>query len=133
MLTLREAMDRLFDESIIRPMSGFSALGLPVDIEARKDEYVVRVSVPGLQAEDMRIEVVDNTVTISGEFKAESQDEQENYLLRERRYGQFNRSFTLPTPLNPAKAEAEVENGVLTLRLPKAEEAKPKSITIRAK
>jgi HSP20 family protein len=77
--------------------------------------------------------VVDNTITLRGEIKEESKVEQENFLLQERRYGQFSRSVTLPTPVDHGKAEATVENGVLTLRIPKAEEARPKMITVKAK
>lgn len=136
MLSLREAMDRLYDESFVRPFGSPWAdggYGLTVDVQAKDDEYILRANVPGLKPEDLRLEVVNNTVTFRGEIKEEHKTEQENYLLQERRYGQFSRSVTLPTPLDPAKAEATVENGVLTLRLPKAEEAKPKAITIRTK
>jgi HSP20 family protein len=127
-------MDQLFDESIIRPTTFFGThYALPVDVQAEKDDFIVRANVPGLKPEDLRVEVVDNTVTISGEISSEQKTEQENYLLQERRYGQFSRSFTLPTSLNSAKAEATIENGVLVLRLPKAEEARPKAITVKAK
>lgn len=98
-----------------------------------KDDYVLRANVPGLKPEDLRIEVVDNTVTVRGEIKSEREEKQENYLLQERRYGQFSRSISLPTAVNAAKAEATVDQGMLTLRLPKAEEVKPKAITIKAK
>jgi HSP20 family protein len=137
MLSLREAMDRLFDESFVRPFAGSLAvnggLSLPVDIQATNDEYILTANVPGLKPEDLRLEVVDNTVTLRGEIKHEQKVEQEDYVLQERRYGQFGRTITLPTALNPAKAEAVVENGVLTVRLPKAEEARPKAITVKAK
>jgi HSP20 family protein len=136
MLSLREAMDRLFDESFVRPF-GSSTLaagyGVALDVQTEKEDYVLRANVPGLKPEDLHVEVVDNTVTIRGEIKEESKTEQENYLLQERRYGQFSRSITLPTPLDPGKAEATIENGVLVLRLPKAEEARPKMITIKAR
>ena len=74
-----------------------------------------------------------DTVTIGGEIRQEEKTEKENFLLHERRYGQFSRSVTLPTPLNSAKAEAVIEDGVLTLHLPKAEEARPKAITVKAR
>lgn len=133
MLTLREAMDRLFDESFVRGSTSANGYGLALDVQIDKDDYVVRANVPGLKPEDLHIEVVDNTVTVRGEIKSERQEKQENYLLQERRYGQFSRSISLPTAVNPAKAEATIEQGVLTLRVPKAEEAKPKAITIKAK
>jgi HSP20 family protein len=135
-LTLREAMDRLFDESFIRPGGSLMAEGfgnLALDVQTKDDEYIVYANVPGLKPEDLRLEIVNNTVTIRGEVKEEQKTERENYLLQERRYGQFSRSFSVPTPLDAAKAEAEIENGVLTLRLPKAEEARPKAITVKVK
>jgi len=137
MLSLREAMDRLFDESVVRPLGshwmGDGGYGLAVDVQVEKDDYVIRASVPGLKPEDLQVEVIDNTVTLRGEIKAERKVEEENYLLQERRYGQFSRSVTLPTAVNSAKAEAVIENGVLTLRVPKAEEAKPKAISVKVK
>jgi HSP20 family protein len=133
MLTLREAMDRLFDESFVRGPASANGYGLALDVQMDKDDYIVRANVPGLKPEDLHIEVVDNTITVSGEIKSERQEKQDNYLLQERRYGQFSRSVSLPTAVNSAKAEATIEHGVLTLRVPKAEEAKPKAITIKAK
>jgi HSP20 family protein len=129
-------MDRLFDESFVRPLGSpmlTAGCGVALDVQTEKDEYVLRANVPGLKPEDLHIEVVDNTVTVHGEIKEESKTEQDNFLLQERRYGQFSRSVTLPTPLDPGKAEATIENGVLVLRLPKAEEAKPKMITVKAR
>ena len=129
-------MDRLIDESFVRPFGSpmlTAGYGVALDVQTDKDEYVLRANVPGLKPEDLHVEVVDNTVTIRGEIKEESKTEQDNFLLQERRYGQFSRSVTLPTPLDPGKAEATIENGVLVLRLPKAEEAKPKMITVKAR
>jgi len=137
MLSLREAMDRLFDESVVRPLgsywTGDGGYGLALDVQTEKDDYLIRANVPGLKPEDLQVEVVDNTVTLRGEIKAERKVEEENYLLQERRYGQFSRSISLPTAVNSAKAEAVIENGVLTLRVPKAEEAKPKAISVKVK
>jgi HSP20 family protein len=133
MLTLREAMNQLFDDSFIRPSSRGAAFGLDLDVEAKKDEFIVHANVPGLKPEDLQIEIVDNTVTLRGEFKAETRNEETNYLLMERSYGAFSRTISLPTAVNSSKAEATVEQGVLTLRLPKADEAKPKTIAIKAK
>ena len=133
MLTLREAMDRLFDESFVRGATSANGYGLALDVQQDNDNYVVRANVPGLKPEDLQIEVVDNTITVRGEVKSERKEEKDNYLLQERRYGQFSRSISLPTTVNAARAEATIEQGVLTLRVPKAEEAKPKAITIKAK
>lgn len=133
MLSLREAMDRLFDDSFVRGPAMAGGYGLALDVQVEKDDYLIRANVPGLKANDLRLEIMDNTVTVSGEVQSEREDQQANYLLQERRSGQFSRSVTLPTAVNAAKAEAIIENGVLTLRLPKAEEAKPKAIIIKAK
>ena len=135
MLSLREAMDKLFDESF--PMAGgtwmSNGIGVQVDIEAKPEEFVLRANVPGLKPEDLHIEIVDNTVSLRGEVKAEAKTEKDSWLLQERTAGQFTRSFTLPVAVDANKAEAHVEHGVLTLRLPKAEAVKPKLISIKAK
>jgi HSP20 family protein len=106
---------------------------LPLDVVADGDEYLIRAAVPGLKAEDLHLEVLGDTVTLRGEVSAEEQSENANWLLRERRVGKFARTLTLPTEVDGTQAEAVIENGVLTLRLPKAETAKPKSIQVKAK
>ena len=133
-LRLSEAVNRLFDESIVNPqLLSPDAAALRVDVVASGDEFVITAGVPGLKAEDLSLEVLGDTVTLRGELPApEIKDGQES-LLHERRYGKFARSVTLPTELDGAKAEAAIENGVLTVRLPKAETAKPRTIKINAK
>jgi len=133
---LTEMMDRLFDETFNRAWNGFpsvEALSVPVDIQTKDDEFILYASVPGLRAEDLSIEVLGNSVTVRGEVFAPANDEKTGWLLQERVVGKFSRTFTLPAELNNAKAEANLEHGVLTLRLPKAETAKPKSIKIQVK
>lgn len=109
-----------------------NALFVPVDVEAEDDTYVISAVIPGIKAEDLNIQVVDQTVTISGDVKLD-RHEDGNYLVAERAAGRFSRTITLPVSLNAAKAEADLTNGVLTLRVPKAEEAKPKSIKVISK
>jgi HSP20 family protein len=104
---------------------------IPVDVKAEADAYVLTAMIPGVSADDLNIQVVNETVTIQGEIKAA--EEKGDYLLRERPTGNFSRVLTLPDELDAAKAEADVTNGVLTLRIPKAEDAKPKSIKVVAK
>lgn len=104
---------------------------IPVDVKAEEDAYVVKAMIPGVSADDLNIQVVNETVTIQGEIKAE--EEKGDYLLHERPTGHFSRVLTLPDELDAAKAEADISNGVLTLRIPKAEDAKPKSIKVVAK
>lgn len=134
MITLREAMDRLFEESFVRPTVA-PARGrntLAVDVRETDASIIITAAVPGLKPEDLNISIVGDTVTISGEMK-DDKEEKANYIYRERRFGPFNRTLTLPTPLNPDKAEAVIENGVLTLTLPKAEAAQPKAIKVKTK
>jgi HSP20 family protein len=109
-----------------------SDLFIPVDIKTDDDSYVLSALIPGVTAEDLNIQVVNETVTIQGEIK-NSHSENEQYLLSELPNGRFTRVLTLPDQLDAAKAEANISNGVLTLRIPKAEDAKPKSIKVVAK
>lgn len=102
------------------------ARSLPVDVRDDNDAFVVTAFVPGLTAEEVSIEVLENTVTVEGEYKSEDQQ----YLLSELPGGTFRRTLRLPTELDAEKAAANIENGVLTLRLPKAESARPKVIKV---
>ena len=102
---------------------------LAVDIREEDDAYVLSALVPGLKAEDLNIQVLEDVVTLEGEFKA---DESE-YLVRELPHGSFRRSLRLPAALDASKAEAKITDGVLTLRLTKAESARPKTIKVAVK
>lgn len=104
------------------------ARSLPVDVRDDNDAFVVTAFVPGLTAEALNIEVLENTVSVEGEYKTEEQE----YLLSELPGGAFRRTLRLPTELDANKAEAKIENGVLTLRLPKAESARPRVIKVAA-
>lgn len=107
-------------------------LTFPVDVIADNDSFTINALLPGIDADDLDIQIVNEIVTISGEIKAD-REEGATYLLAERPSGRFHRVITLPTPLNPAKVNANLENGVLTLEIPKAEEAKPRSIKVNVK
>jgi HSP20 family protein len=136
LMSLREAMDRLFEESFISPRAWWTSvteIGPAFDMYETPEEVVVKATVPGLKGEDIDVSIAGNTLTIRGEFKEETKDERASYIRQERRYGAFCRSVSLPTPVNSEKAEAVLENGVLTLRLPKAEEVKPKAIKVKRK
>ena len=137
LISLREAMDRLFEESFIRPRAGWlaplGAEGLAVDMYETDQDVVIKSSVPGVRADDIDITITGDTLTIKGETKTKEKVEKANYIRQERRYGAFSRSVTLPTSIVAEKAKAEFENGVLTLTLPKAEEVKPKAIKVKAK
>jgi HSP20 family protein len=94
---------------------------------------VVKATLPGVKPEDVSIDITGETLTIRGETRAEEQIKKEDYLYQERRYGSFSRSVVLPGGLKTDKAEATMEDGVLTLTIPKAEEVKTKAIKVKAK
>ena len=133
MTTLRQAMDQLLAESFVRPSGGQAAgmLAVPLDILERGDALVVRASLPGVKPDDLDINVQQNVLTITGQVQEERSSEQGNYHLAERRSGRFARAVSLPVPVNAEGAEATFEHGVLTLTLPKAEQARTRRIPIR--
>ncbi len=136
MVTLRDAMDRLVEEGLVRAPAPFAAWapgGLPVDMYETDDSVVVKTAIPGVNADEIEVSVTGDTLTIKAETKEESEIKRENYLRRERRFGSSCRSVTLPGGLEADKAEADYTDGVLTLTFPKAEEVKPKSIKVTTK
>jgi HSP20 family protein len=104
---------------------------LPVDVREDDESYQITAAVPGRKAEEVEIQVVDDVVTLRLRPQAEESQEQA-YLLREIGEGESERSLRLPAPVDPGKAEAVVENGLLRLSLPKAETVRPKQITVKA-
>lgn len=132
MMTLRNAVDRLFDASM-NPLDASRPLtwGLPLDVSEDEDAYFVRANIPGINPDDIEITFTDNVLTIKGELQSEDEVKETRYHLRERRYGAFSRSITLGDRIQGDKIQAAYENGVLTLTLPKAEEAKPKRIAVK--
>jgi HSP20 family protein len=137
LMSLREAMDRLFEESFVRPRAGWPAPAgletLAVDMYETADAIVIKSAIPGVKPEDLDISITGDTLTIKGQTKAEEEVKEEHYIRRERRYGALHRSVSIPVPVVADKAEAEFKDGVLTLTLPKAEEVKPKAIKVKAK
>lgn len=105
---------------------------IPVDVIAQGDDFVLTAFVPGIESDDVQIEILEDTITISGEFASE-EDENTSFLLRERPRGTFNRMLRMPATLEAGKADADVTDGVLTLRVPKAESSKAKKIAVKAK
>jgi HSP20 family protein len=105
--------------------------GLALDVVENKDEFIVKASIPGIKPEDIDVSYSDGVLSIQGEMKSENEKEEEQYHLRERRYGTFSRSISLPSHIKGDQIEANYENGVLMLHLPKAEEMKPKRIPIK--
>jgi HSP20 family protein len=109
---------------------------LGINIREEDEAYVLSALVPGLQAGDLNIQVLDDVVHIQGEYKQSSpadKADESNYLVRELPAGSFTRTLRLPAPVDADSVEADITNGVLTLRLPKAESARPKQIKINAK
>ena len=134
MMTLREAMDRLFDDAFTRPLSlTESRRGLALDIYQIDDDVVVKAALPGMKADDVQINITGDVLSIKGEMKEKNETKEKNYHIREQRWGSFERSVMLPTSVVSDKAKAEFEDGILTITLPKAEEVKPKIVTVKAK
>jgi HSP20 family protein len=135
-MSLRQAMNSLFEDSFVRPGLAWRAvprngrIQLPVDIYSTEDEVVIKAVVAGVNPDDVEITIEGDTLTIKGETKG---PEDVDYICQEHCYGPFARTFTLNVPIQADKATAEFENGVLTLTLPKAEEVKPKTIKVKAK
>jgi HSP20 family protein len=135
MVSLRDAMDRLFEESVVGPRGWAAPAGgsVPsVDMYETESELVITAAIPGVSADDVEITVVGDVLTIKGESKSETGSERASYHRQERRYGAFMRSVALPVAVQVDKSEAKFADGVLTLTLPKAEAAKPHSIRIKA-
>lgn len=134
MVTLREAMDRLFDDAFTRPFGVGPGLQVPaIDMYQTDDEVIVHASLPGMKANDVQISITGELLTLKGEFKDKEEKKEKAYHLREQRFGSFERIVSLPTQVVADKAKAEFEDGVLTITIPKAEEVKPRTITVKAK
>ena len=133
--TMWELMDRLADEGWGRRGLGMRGSErvhlLPVDVYATQNELIIQASVPGLNPEDVEITIEGETVTIKGERKAPLENVE--YYIQERRYGPFGRTITLNIPVQAEAAEASFDKGILTLTIPKAEEIRPKVITVKSK
>lgn len=134
MMTLREAMDRLFDDAFTRPLSLRDGWSVPaIDMYQTDEEIVVKAALPGVKADEVQINITGEVLTLKGEMKHEEEKEEKAWHIREQRYGSFERSIVLPTDVVADKAKADFENGILTITLPKADEVKPRTITVKAK
>lgn len=132
LLSLRQAMDRLFEESFVNPGTWQFGDGqlVPMDVAASDGEIVVEAILPGVKPDEVDITVEGNALTITGDTTTTASQAEGSVLLKEIRRGRFSRTLTLPDGLEPDKATATFEDGVLTLRIPKAEQAKPRQIKI---
>jgi len=130
--SLQDQVNRLFNDALERQAeeSSLTAWAPAVDIYETEQELVVKADLPEVDPKDLDIRVENNLLTIRGERKFEKKVTEENYLRVERAYGSFARSFTLANSVNSEAIKADYQNGVLTLTIPKREEAKPKQIKV---
>jgi HSP20 family protein len=138
MMTLREAMDRLFDDAFTRPFSisreGGSNWSSPaIDMYQTDNDVVVKAALPGIKPDEVQINVTGDVLTLRGETKHEEEKKDKSWHIHEHRWGAFERSIMLPTGVIADKAKADFDNGILTITLPKSEEVKPKTITVNSK
>ena len=135
MLSMRTAMDRFFDDDF-RPFTwlsgGLDGPALPLDVTTSADAVTIEAALPGIKPDDVDITVENGAVTISGRTADERTAEEGSYVLQEIRRGSFSRTVTLPNGLEPDKARATFEHGILRLEIPKAEQLKPRQIKISA-
>lgn len=131
---INRMFNRFFDSDVRDDGTFLSRAWTPaVDITEQDDEFVVKVELPGVAKDDVKITMQENILTIRGEKKQENETEGSNYHRVERAYGSFQRSFTLPSGVRTDKIEASHKDGILNIRLPKAEEARPKQIEVKVR
>jgi HSP20 family protein len=134
MSEVRSLMDRAFDDFFSRSPITYDGIGsIDINLLQTDDDVIVKASIPGVKPEDINISISGDTLTLQGEVKEDEEYKDANYHMREMRQGSFSRAMTLPVKVDSDKAKAEFENGILCLTMPKAEEVKPKTITIKAK
>jgi HSP20 family protein len=128
---MQRMMDRMFDDSWTNMRDGFNSQALALDVHETASEYKVVTALPGVKSENIDINYLDRTLTITAEIPEPTLAEGEKAVMNERYYGKFTRSVTLAQPVETEKISAEYADGVLTLTLPKAESAKPRQIPVR--
>lgn len=129
-----DAVDRLWRSFGPRyPQRDEEGWSVPLDVEREGDDIVVRASMPGVDPSEISVTIEDGVLTLRGETASTTEKEEGAYLLRERRTGTFHRSLRLPESVNPDGAASSYVNGVVTVRLPKAEEKKAKRLTVEVK
>jgi HSP20 family protein len=133
---LRTTMDRLFDQGFSRPWRLLPATdyqaSFPVDVWETDEAVEIEAALPGIRSDEVDISVAGEVVTIKADHRAGADEARRNYHRRELDFGSYSRSFGLPTPVDSEKAEASYENGMLHLRLPKAESVRPRQIKVTA-
>jgi HSP20 family protein len=129
---LRDQFSRLFDIAFpTRTAESFGDWTPALDAREDKDKYTVAVEIPGLKKEDINVSVHDGVLTVSGERKSEKEVKEGTVHRSERYYGKFSRSVSLPAEVRADKVSATYKDGVLTVEIPKAEEAKPKTVEVK--
>jgi HSP20 family protein len=131
-LSLREAMNQLMEESFVRPAAAQGSKNFvpALDFSETAEGYLVEAALPGVKPEDVEITVENNVLTIKGETRQETDSKQRNFHRIERRFGSFQRTIGLPTTVKADAIKADLTNGVLRLEIPKAEEVKPRKISV---
>ena len=133
-LSLRDAMNRIFEESFVRPVwfpTGFSTIGAPMNVAETEQGYLIHVLVPGVKAEDLDLTVQQNTLTIKGQYTPLIEEgKQVNWLVQEIASGSFERTITFPKPVDADHIETSYEQGILTITVPFSEVSRPKRISI---
>lgn len=132
MTSLRDAMNQLVAESFVRPHGGHTIIQPAVNLYETDGEYVLKVSAPGLNPDNFEITAQQNVLTIQGHTQEEQQEEGARYHVREQRFGEFLRTVRFPTPIDAERIQASLANGILTVRVPKSEAAKPRRISVQA-
>jgi HSP20 family protein len=135
LMSIQNELNRLFGRTYGGEAGAPAATGSwvpPLDVYETKEDFIVTMDLPGIEPDSVDVTVEDSTLTVSGSRELSSETREENYLRVERRYGQFSRSLSLPASADANKIDAHFDKGVLTISVPKAEEAKPKKITIKA-
>lgn len=128
---LERELDRIFHGAGATKRSDSQTWTPPVDIYETSDAYVLHADLPGLKREEIEVQLVENQITIRGSRKREAQPEEKGFRRYERAEGRFERNFRIKDGVDPTKVEAKFENGVLTVTLPKPEEAKPRQIEVK--
>jgi HSP20 family protein len=132
--SMRDSMDRVFEDFFSHSPANFEGYGsIDINMIQTDDAVIIKANIPGIKPEDINISITGETLTIRGETKEEEELKDANYHIREMKYGSFARSILLPSRVVSEKGNAEFKDGILKLTLPKAEEVKPKLITIKAK
>jgi HSP20 family protein len=130
---LGNVLDRLFEDAVTAdPWGRTGRSSIPLDLWETDEAYMLQASLPGLEAEEIHVSIIDNQVTLSAEIKKDETVTDGQYVIRERRYGPLTREIILPTAVDSDEVQAEYEDGVLTLTMPKMEKERVQSIKVRS-